>query len=97
MGAENDRWMVIHETPRQDVPSISVLPASASRSAFARRAPPVPGGDDFKEVMRALRAVSDSTEKKRRRRSMSALPVRGWESSSVSSMGKIMISYSSKG
>ena len=55
VAAANDLSVVLRSSPRQDMPSIPIPPAPAPRSAIARRAAPAPDGDDFKEVMRALR------------------------------------------
>ncbi len=55
VAAAHDLSMVLRTTPRQDIPSIPVPPAPAPRATFERRVAPLPGGDDFKQIMRALR------------------------------------------
>jgi len=56
VAAANDLSMILRTTPRQDIPTIPVPPAPVRNAAFARQAAPDAESDDFKEVLRTMRA-----------------------------------------
>jgi len=56
MAAANDLSMVLRSTALQDKPNISPPPAPAPIAASAKQAAPMEKSDDFKQVLRVMRA-----------------------------------------